>query len=111
MRQQSLFLLTVALWLQTVSAAPADVVTAWNEAAAQAASEAKFSTNQVSRALAMVQIAVNDASVAITRANAAYHAKIESSGPASVEAAAAQAAHNVLVVCLPRASLRIREGP
>jgi hypothetical protein len=87
--------------LQALGTVQADAVTDWNASATQAARDGHASSNEAARALAIVQIAVNDATVAITRANSPYHARLEAKGSATSEAAAAQAAHDALVALFP----------
>lgn len=78
----------------------ADVVTRWNELLLQSlpgpASPIPFARN-----MALVQVAVFDAVNAIDRSYEPYHARVQASRGASIEAAAAQAAHDTLVALYP----------
>ncbi|MGB5245618.1 MAG: vanadium-dependent haloperoxidase [Woeseia sp.] len=80
------------------SADKSDVIIEWNRLAQQYNSGPPFSQ---SRTYAMVHIAMADAVVAIEGDYKPYHAKIQAWHGASATAAAAQAAHDVLVALLP----------
>ena len=79
----------------------ADMVLEWNAAAVEATRVAKLSPPVQTRALAMVQGAVFDAVNGIERGFAPYLVDQHTARWASAEAAAATAAHDVLVGLLP----------
>src|SRR5262249_10394682 len=79
----------------------ADVVLEWNQLAVHAVGQARVSPVVASRALAITQAAVYDAVNAIDRSFAPYHAHVHASRGASLEAAAAQAAHDTLTALFP----------
>ena len=78
-----------------------DVVTEWNATAVTAVQSLGPSTPIQSRALAMVHLAMFDALNAIDRRYASYATPLAPSPDASREAAAAAAAHEVLVRLIP----------
>jgi hypothetical protein len=78
-----------------------DMVLEWNSLAVEATRVARLSPNVQSRALAIVHGAVFDAVNGIERDYAPYLVKQHTARWASPEAAAATAAHNVLVGLLP----------
>src|SRR5947209_11698806 len=84
-------------------AARADVVTDWNQTtlATQAAVPGGFRTPPAGRALAMVHVAVFDSVNAIDREYTPYAVASLADPGASPEAAAAAAAHAVLVSLYP----------
>src|SRR5262245_6230296 len=90
----------------------ADVVIEWNQLAVHAVGQARVSPVVASRALAITQAAVYDAVNAIDRSFEPYQAHVHASRGASLEAAAAQAAHDTLAALFPsqigRASCRER---
>ena len=77
----------------------ADAVLEWNQLALHAVGQARVSPVVASRALAITQAAVYDAVNAIDRSFEPYHAHVHASRGASLEAAAAQAAHDTLTAC------------
>jgi membrane-associated phospholipid phosphatase len=79
----------------------ADVVLEWNQLAVHAVGQARLSPVFVSRDLAITQAAVYDAVVAIDRSFEPYFAHVHASRGASLEAAAAQAAHDALAALFP----------
>jgi membrane-associated phospholipid phosphatase len=79
----------------------ANVVLEWNQLAVHAVGQARLSPVFVSRDLAITQAAVYDAVVAIDRSFEPYHAQVHASRGASMEAAAAQAAHDALSALFP----------
>jgi len=90
-------LLALISWPGTVRA---DVVTDWNVTTLQAA--AAVSPNQRQhRVAAMVHAAIHDAVNSITPRYEAYAVRVSSSGEASIEAAAVQAAYGVLIRLVP----------
>ena len=76
----------------------ANMVVEWNQRALQSIGQAKVSPVVASRALAITQAAVYDAVNAIDRSFEPYHAQVQASHGASLEAAAAQAAHDTLEI-------------
>jgi membrane-associated phospholipid phosphatase len=79
----------------------ANVVLEWNQLALHAVGQARLSPVFVSRDLAITQAAVYDAVVAIDRSFEPYYAHVHASRGASLEAAAAQAAHDTLSALFP----------
>src|SRR5262245_11545789 len=79
----------------------ANLVLEWNQLALQAIGQARLNPAVASRALAITQVAVFDAVNAIDRSFESYHAHVHASHGASLEAAAAQAAHDTLTALLP----------
>src|SRR5262249_7319605 len=79
----------------------ANVVLEWNQRALQSIGQARVSPVVASRALAISQAAVYDAVNAIDRSFEPYYAQVEASHGASLEAAAAQAAHDTLAALFP----------
>jgi membrane-associated phospholipid phosphatase len=79
----------------------ANVVVEWNQRALQSIGQARVSPVVASRALAITQAAVYDAVNAIDRSYEPYHADVHASHGASLEAAAAQAAHDTLAALFP----------
>src|SRR6478609_7556301 len=79
----------------------ANVVLEWNQLALHAIGQARVSAVVASRALAITQAAVYDSVVAIDRSFEPYHAHVHASRGASLEAAAAQAAHDTLAALFP----------
>jgi hypothetical protein len=87
--------------LEDRSLPSANVVLEWNQLALHAVGQARLSPVFVSRDLAITQAAVYDAVVAIDRSFEPYHAHVHASRGASLEAAAAQAAHDTLAALFP----------
>src|SRR5262249_28909926 len=79
----------------------AAVILEWNQLALQAVGQARLTPVFVSRDLAITQAAVYDAVNAIDRSFAPFHAQVHASRGASLEAAAAQAAHDTLAAPFP----------
>jgi hypothetical protein len=79
----------------------ANVVLEWNQLALHAIGQARVSPVVASRALAITEAAVYDAVVAIDPEFEPYHAHVHASRGASLEAAAAQAAHDTLTALFP----------
>jgi hypothetical protein len=79
----------------------ANVVLEWNQLALHAVGQARLSPVAASRALAITAAAVYDSVVAIDGSFELYHAQVHASHGASLEAAAAQAAHDTLTALLP----------
>jgi hypothetical protein len=91
---------TLALLVSSKSAL-ADVVTDWNLVTVKATKVAKYNSNLGSRIEAIEAIAVYDAVNSIKKFGTPYHFFAPVAGPASVQAAVAQAAHDVLVNYFP----------
>ena len=87
--------------LETRTLMSADTVLAWNEVAVEATRVARLSPNAQTRVLAMVHGAVFDAVNGIEGGYDPYLVQRHAPRWASEEAAAAVAAHNVLVALLP----------
>ncbi len=100
MRPRILVRLFVSSMLLAATA-HADVVTDWNSAALGAIRRGRTAPPAASRALAMLHAAIYDAVNGITRTHETY--RVESAVPrsASLESAAAAAAHTVLVAVFP----------
>ncbi|HEV3255949.1 MAG TPA: vanadium-dependent haloperoxidase [Gemmataceae bacterium] len=79
-----------------------NAVVRWNELLLEAAQKAPPSRVPLFRNLALESVAVYDAVNAIDRSYTPYFAKVQASHGASEEAAAAQAAHDTLVVLYPQ---------
>lgn len=79
----------------------ADAVTDWNKITVDATKSAGLNSNQASRVDAMAAIAVHDAVNSILPFARPYHFITTAVTPASADAAAAQAAHDVLVYFFP----------
>src|SRR4029077_5319621 len=79
----------------------ANVVLEWNLLALHAVGQARLSPVFVSRDLAITQAAVYGAVVALHRSFEPSHAHVPASHGASLEAAAAQAAHDTLSALFP----------
>jgi hypothetical protein len=82
--------------------APADLIIQWNLITLKTAKIAKQNSNVATHTAAMEAIAVYDAVNSIKHFGTPYHYFVSPSGPASVQAAAAQAAHDVLVAICPQ---------
>jgi PAP2 superfamily len=94
----ALALAALSLWTTVASA---DVITDWNLIAVNATKTGGLNTNLASRVEAIEAIAVYDAVNAIKHSGSSYHYNTPAQGPASAEAAAAQAAHDVLISFFP----------
>jgi membrane-associated phospholipid phosphatase len=79
----------------------ANVVLEWNQLALHAIGQARVGPVAASRALAITEAAVYDSVVAIDPEFEPYHAHVRASHGASLEAAAAQAAHDTLTALFP----------
>src|SRR4051812_9869227 len=100
MRRSLLALLPLAVLVPRSSRA--DLVTRWNLEAVDAARTASLGPNPATRTLALVHIAIHDAVATISGAYETYHAQLTlDGGHASRDAAAASAAHQVLVTLFP----------
>jgi len=105
----------------TAGAARADAVSDWNGTAVMAVQTLGPSTPTQSRALAIVHLAMFDALNTIDRRYASYAEPLQAPAEASPDAAAATAAHEVLVRLIPlqkaaldgalERSLRLRKSP
>jgi hypothetical protein len=79
----------------------ADVVTDWNSAALDAIRATRTSPPVAARALAILHVAIYDAVNGITQTHEPYFVTGKPVGVASVEAAAAAAAHRALIALFP----------
>jgi len=80
---------------------PGDIIIQWNLITVKATKIAKQNSNLGSRTEAVEAIAVYDAVNSIKHIGTPYHYFVSPAGPASAQAAAAQAAHDVLVTYFP----------
>src|SRR3978361_1479596 len=87
--------------LLTVPFARADVVTDWNERAVAAGYTGRLSPDMHSRNMAIVHIAIFEALNSIEPRYTPYRARLQAEPGSSREAAAAAAAHHVLVRLFP----------
>src|SRR5579862_907263 len=94
-------ILATGTLILTATKASADVVTDWNLITVKATKVAKYNSNLGSRIEAIEAIAVYDAVNSIKHIGTPYHFYAPPSGPASVQAAVAQAAHDVLINYFP----------
>jgi len=110
MKRTFLFTVTIALAFISVAnaysvkqkpAPAADVIIRWNLITLKTAKIAKQNSNLASRTTAIEAIAVYDAVNSIKHIGTPYHYYVAVSGPASAQAAVAQAAHDVLVAYFP----------
>ena len=91
---------TLALFILSKTV-KADVVTDWNLITVKTTKVAKYNSNLASRIEAIEAIAVYDAVNSIKHFGTPYHFYAPPAGPASAQAAVAQAAHDVLVNYFP----------
>jgi hypothetical protein len=77
------------------------VILQWNELLQQSLTATPLLQPLVTRNMALVHVAMFDAVNAVDRAYEPYHARVPASHTASLEAAAAQAAHDTLVALYP----------
>ncbi len=91
----------LALVMPTEKPTPGDVVVQWNLVTVKTAKIAKQNSNLGTHTLAIEAIAVYDAVSSIKHFGKQYHFNAAPAGPASAIAAAAQAAHDVLVSLFP----------
>src|SRR5256712_6719147 len=94
-----LIVLTTALSIG--SAARADVVTDWNNAALDAIRAGKTPPPRASRALAILHAAIYDAVNGVSRTHEYYFVRSAVPSSASKEAAASAAAHEILAALFP----------
>ena len=108
MKRKSTYLAAiVAAALNSLITASADVITDWNKIALDATKTAGLNSNLGSRIDAIEAIAVYDAVNSIRQFGTPYHYFASKAGPASAEAAAAQAAHDVLLNYFPAQQLTL----
>ena len=99
--------LAIIALLTAAEKASADVITDWNLITVKATKTAKYNSNLGSRIDAIEAIAVYDAVNSIKKFGTRYHFYSPPSGPASAQAAVAQAAHDVLVNYFPAQKLHL----
>jgi hypothetical protein len=99
--QVFLIALVLAIALVSPTGAPADVVTDWNQTALRSTDMVNMSPPVQARVMAMVHAAIYDAVNAIDQRHAVYAVNISAPPGASMEAAAAAAAHGMLVRVFP----------
>jgi uncharacterized protein (TIGR03382 family) len=92
---------TLGLVILLARPAAADVVIDWNNVLLDAIRTGNVNPPMASRAMAMTHAAIFDAVNTIDRTHFPYHVQLGVSAGASREAAAAQAAHDVLVNLFP----------
>ena len=98
----------LALTLQS-SGTCADVVTDWNVVALETFKAANVSGNPLSRALAIVHVAMSDAVNTVQNRYTRYALNIPVNSAASAESAAAAAARSVLLVLAPSQKAKVDE--
>ena len=103
MKAQSKYLpvLAAAALTSLTFQAAADVVTDWNQITLTATKTGGFNSNLGTRIGAIEAIAVYDAVNSIQQFGTPYHYNVAPAGPASADAAAARAAHDVLAYYFP----------
>jgi hypothetical protein len=99
--KKNIAIATVLALFAYANTASADVVTDWNLITVKATKAAKYNSNLGSRIEAIEAIAVYDAVNSIKKIGTPYHFYAPPKGAASVQAAVAQAAHDVLVNYFP----------
>lgn len=99
--KMAVYALGVAPAMVFVAAAGADVVTEWNQIALNAVKATSAPPPPVARGLAIMHTAVYDAVNSISKTHQAYKFFEPAPATTSKEAAAAQAAHDVLVNLFP----------
>jgi PAP2 superfamily len=103
MKRSSLSIALLTLALSTASAAgkSGEIVITWNQVTVKATKTAGLNSNLGSRIEAIEAIAVYDAVNSIEHFGTPYHYNVPAKGKASAQAAAAYAAHAVLVNYFP----------
>jgi MYXO-CTERM domain-containing protein len=109
MRSSSILAAAAAV-LAIASSASADVITDWNGTGIEILRDRAVGPNKSTRVLAIAQLAAYDAVVAITKSHEPYLPGLEADLPASPEAAAAQAAHDVLLALYPDAEEELADA-
>ena len=106
----SLLVLFFTALLATSTSALADAIWDWNRNADRVLAAAGIGGNARSRAMSMVHVAMFEAVNAVEGRYAPYGARLEAAPSASPEAAAAAAAHGVLVAIVPAQKARSDEA-
>src|SRR4051794_7105806 len=101
MKTVSLSVVAATLLTSLATYTSADVITDWNKITLDATKTGGLNSNLGSRIDAIEAIAVYDAVNSIQQSGKPYHYFVPPAGPASPEAAAAQAAHDVLLQYFP----------
>jgi len=103
MKRSLLSIALIILALSTASAAgkSGEIIVTWNQVTVKATKTAGLNSNLGSRIEAIEAIAVYDAVNSIERFGTPYHYNVPAKGKASAQAAAAYAAHAVLVNYFP----------
>ncbi len=101
MRHRVNLLVCLACAIALLTPACADVVIDWNNVALETIKATDLRPTYGSRTLAMVHVAIYDAVNSIVRTHEPYRVDAPVQHPASPEAAAAAAAHRVLVALFP----------
>src|SRR5262245_31230980 len=91
------FLALIGAGLLAPRLASADVVTDWNDVAVDVGRRLALGPNRTTRILAITHLAVYDAVESVTHHYKPYRTSLAAGGPVSLEAAAAQAAHDALL--------------
>jgi hypothetical protein len=94
-------ILTVSLFVALGGLARGDVISDWNERAVTAGDKARVGNFPTARAIAMVHLAMFEAVNSIEPRYTPYRARLSADSGASRDAAAASAAHTVLVKVYP----------
>jgi hypothetical protein len=102
MRIVSYIFLIAALLVGLNGLATADVITDWNEKAVNAGNTARVGNFPTARAIAMIHLAMFEAVNSIEPRYTPYRARLSADPGASRDAAAASAAHGVLVRLYPQ---------
>jgi len=101
MKYVASMIFVVSLLLGSTNLARADVITDWNEKAVSAGYAARVTPGMSARNIAMVHIAMFEAINSIEPRYTPYRARLSAESNASREAAAAAAAHPILVRAYP----------
>jgi PAP2 superfamily protein len=99
--------LTAWLLVSVCAAAHADVIADWNEKAVNAGNAARVGNFPTARGIAMVHLAMFEALNSIEPRYTPYRARLSADSGASRDAAAARAAHGVLVRIYPAQSAEL----
>src|ERR1700754_834295 len=97
----SIALLTLAISSVSAAGKSGEIIVTWNQVTVKATKAAGLNSNLGSRIEAIEAIAVYDAVNSIEHFGTPYHYNVPAKGKASAQAAAAYAAHAVLVNYFP----------
>src|SRR5262245_62698972 len=101
MKRITCIFLVGSLFVSLHAAVRADMIADWNEKAVNAGNTARVGNFPTARAITMVHLAMFEALNSIEQRYTPYRARISADPDASKEAAAASAAHAVLVRVYP----------